>query len=62
MSELKKRINIVGGVHVAGDIHKRIETTGVRGLSTEKAFELGVYQRIANLLCVTHASIMAIGR
>ena len=56
---LKENIEIVGGVEIADDIQHRIKTTGVRGLDYEKAQELGVFQRIANLLCVTHASIMA---
>jgi len=56
---LKENLEIVGGVEIASDIQHRIKTTGVRGLSLEKAQELGVFQRIANLLCVTHASIMA---
>lgn len=44
---------------VADDVMKRIRTTGVRGLDFEKAKELGFFQRISNLLCAAHASIMA---
>lgn len=55
----EKKLDIIGGVEVAEDIKHRVQTTGVRGLDFEKATELGVFQRIANLLCVTHASVMA---
>lgn len=44
---------------VADDIQKKIRTAGVRGLDFEKAKELGVFQRISNLLCVVHSSVMA---
>ena len=56
---IKENVEIVGSVDVADDIKKRVQTTGVRGLDMEKAQEYGIFQRIANLLCVTHASIMA---
>lgn len=55
----EKKLDIIGGVDVADDIKHRVQTTGVRGLDIEKATELGVFQRIANLLCVTHASVIA---
>ena len=55
----RESLEIVGGVEVADDIEKRVRTTGVRGLDYEKAQELGVFQRIANLLCVIHSTIMA---
>lgn len=44
---------------IEDDVEKRIRTTGVRGLDFEKAKELGFFTRISNLLCATHASIMA---
>lgn len=44
---------------VEDDVYKRIHTTGVRGLSYENAKELGFFTRISNLLCASHASIMA---
>ena len=53
------RLEIVGGVEVAEDVKKRVMTTGVKGLDYDKAVELGLFQRIANLLCVTHAMILA---
>ena len=53
------KIQIVGGVEIAEDVKRRIMTTGVRGLDFKKAEELGVFKRIANLLCVVHSSIMA---
>lgn len=56
---IKENIEIVGSVEIADDVKNKVRTTGVRGLDFEKAQELGVFQRIANLLCVTHASIMA---
>jgi len=52
-----ENVEIVGSVNVADDVQKRIKTTGVRGLDIEKARELGLFQRIANLLCVSHATI-----
>lgn len=56
---IKDNVEIVGSVDIADDIKRKVQTTGVRGLDMEKAQELGIFQRIANLLCVTHASIMA---
>lgn len=56
---IEEDMEIVGGVEIATDIKKRIETKGIRSLSVEKAQELGVFQRIANLICVVHTSIMA---
>jgi hypothetical protein len=44
---------------IADDIEKKIRTVGVRGLDFEKAKELGLFNRISNLLCATHASVMA---
>lgn len=44
---------------IEDDVIKKIRTAGVRGLDFEKAKELGFFTRISNLLCVTHASIMA---
>ena len=44
---------------IADDVQKKIRTVGVRGLDFEKAKELGFFQRISNLLCAAHASIMA---
>lgn len=44
---------------VEDDVYKRIQTTGVKGLSFENAKELGFFTRISNLLCASHASIMA---
>ena len=55
----ENKIDIIGGVEVADDIKHRVQTTGVRGLNFEKATELGVFQRIANLLCVTYTSVIA---
>lgn len=56
------KLDIVGGVEIAEDIKHRVQTTGVRGLDFEKAKELGVFQRIANLLCVMHTTILAAHR
>ena len=52
-------LNIVGGVQVADDVQNKIDAVGVKGLSLKDAQQLGVFQRIGNLLCVCHASIMA---
>lgn len=52
-------IELVGSVDVAEDVQNRVKTVGVRGLDFERAKELGLFQRISNLLCASHASIMA---
>ena len=57
--EEKGVIALNSAVVIEDDIIKRLKTTGVRGLDFEKAKELGVFTRISNLLCATHASIMA---
>ena len=57
--EEREIIGLNGAGVVEDDIIKRLKTTGVRGLDFEKAKELGVFTRISNLLCATHASIMA---
>ena len=56
---LNENIEIKGAEIVSQDIEKRIKTTGVKGLDIEQAKKLGVFQRISNLLCVAHASIVA---
>lgn len=56
---LKEKITLDGGVAVADDVRNRIQQVGVRGMDTEKAKELGLFTRISNLLCASHASIMA---
>ena len=52
-------IEIYGAAEIADDVQKRIKTTGIRGLDFEKAKELGVFNRIGNLLCVMHSTVMA---
>jgi len=52
-------IELPFNVDVSEDVHKRIKAAGIRGLSLEKARELGVYDRISKLLTTYHASIMA---
>lgn len=52
-------IELSGASVVEDDVIKRIRTAGVRGLDIEKAKKLGFFNRISNLLCATHASIMA---
>ena len=52
-------LELDGSSVVADDVEKKIRTTGVKGLDFEKAKELGFFNRISNLLCATHASIMA---
>lgn len=49
---IKENVEIVGSVDIADDIKRKVQTTGVRGLDIEKAQEYGIFQRIANLLCV----------
>ena len=55
-------IEIHESVDVENDVTKRIRTTGVKGLSFDNARKLGFFTRISNLLCVTHATIMAAHR
>ena len=52
-------IKVIGGAEIADDVCKRIKTVGVRGLDFDRAKELGVFQRIGNILCVAHTTIMA---
>lgn len=59
---LDEMIELVGSTQIAEDIQNKVKTTGVRGLDVEKAKELGFFQRLSNLLCATHASIMAANR
>lgn len=44
---------------MAEDVQRKIKNIGVRGMDMEKAKELGFFTRISNLLCASHASIMA---
>ena len=53
-----EKTEITGVVKVACDIKERVKTTGIRGLNLEKAAKLGVFDRLANLICVVHSSIM----
>lgn len=57
--EEKAMLELDGSSVVEDDVEKKIRTTGVKGLDFEKAKELGFFNRISNLLCATHASIMA---
>lgn len=52
-------IELKDAVIIEKDVERRITNVGVYGLSIERAQQLGVMTRIANLLCVAHASIMA---
>lgn len=56
---MKEKFELVGSVEVAKDVQKKVETVGVRGLDFDKARELGVFQRIGNLLTVVHATVLA---
>lgn len=49
-------------VDVADAVEKKIRTVGIKGLDFDAAREAGVFNRISNLLCVVHASIMAARR
>lgn len=55
----EETIVIKAGADVVENVAKRIRTAGVRGLSTEKASELGVFNRLSFLLCAMHSSICA---
>ena len=52
-------IELVGSVTIADDVKKRIATTGIRGLSVEKAKEFGLFDRISNFLCAMHTGVAA---
>lgn len=52
-------IELVGKAEIEESARKRIATTGVRGLSFEKAQELGLFTRISLLLSTMHTTIMA---
>lgn len=56
---INDNIEIAGSVEVAEGIKNRVRTVGVRGLNAEEASRLGLFARMGNLLCVTHATIMA---
>lgn len=55
----EETLELTASIEVADDIEKKIRTVGVKNLDFEKAKELGLFTRISNLLCVSHASIMA---
>lgn len=55
----REYVEVVGGVEVAEGVQRRCQTVGIRGLDFGKAKEMGVFERIANLLCACHASVMA---
>lgn len=52
-------IELVGKTAVEEDVRQRIATTGVRGLSFEKAQELGLFRRISLLLTTMHTTSVA---
>lgn len=52
-------MKLVGGVEIAEDVKDKVQRVGVRGMDIEKAKELGFFTRISNLLCASHASVMA---
>ena len=57
--EEKSVIELNDSSVVENDVIKRIRTTGIKGLDIARAKELGFFTRISNLLCATHASVMA---
>lgn len=54
-----EKINLVGSTKIEESVTKRIATTGVRGLSFEKAEELGLFTRISLLLSTMHTASVA---
>lgn len=54
-----EKIELVGKAEIEESVTKRIATTGVRGLSFEKANELGLFTRISLLLTAMHMSSVA---
>ena len=57
--EENRYLDLKGSSVVEDDVIKRLRTAGIKGLDFEEAKELGFFQRISNLLCAAHASIMA---
>ena len=55
-------IELVGKAEIEENVRKRIATTGVRGLSLERAQELGLFKRISLLLTAMHLSMQAADR
>lgn len=57
---MKKQVfEPVFAVEISEEIEKKVKTVGVKGLDAEKAKELGVFMRIANLLSTIHTTICA---
>lgn len=52
-------IELVGKAEIEENVRKRIATTGVRGLSLERAQELGFFKRVSLLLSAMHLTMMA---
>lgn len=59
MTMIKENIELVGSVEIAKDVERKIRNTGVRGMDMQKAKELGFFDRISNLLCACHATVVA---
>lgn len=56
---LKENETIKGGVTKVEDVEDKVRKVHVKGLNYDKAKELGVFNRVNNLLCVIHKSICA---
>lgn len=56
---VKEKIELAESVWIANDVRDKIQRVGVRGMDVNKAKELGFFNRISNLLCASHASVMA---
>ena len=56
---IKEHIELLGGVTAKEDVEKRIRYVGVRGMDMEQAKEVGFFNRVSNLLCTVHATIVA---
>lgn len=59
MKQNDEVIELIGSTEVVEHVQERVKTTGVRGLSLERARDYGLFNRISNLLCVMHSSICA---
>lgn len=56
---IKEGVELKESLTIIEDVQNRIKKTGVRGLDFQKAKELGVFERISNVLCAVHATVVA---
>lgn len=57
MNEYELQLN--GNEAVANDVQKKVQVVGIKNLDVSKAKELGLFDRISNLMCLFHTTISA---